>query len=165
MVTFNNQKVKIEGLIKKTGDKAPNFKALKGDFSEFHLDECKDEYIFLNIVPSLDTNVCDLQTKKIFEEFAKYPNIKIITISNDLPTAQSRWCQQISLPQNSIVLSDYKELDFAKKYGVLISDFRLLLRSFFLLDKNRKIIYLEYASEITQPLDYDKIFNFIKNIQ
>ena len=95
--------------------------------SVFHLNDVERPYVVISSVPSLDTSVCSLQTRTINERLTRNPNVLVITISNDLPFAQKRWCGQEGL--DVLTLSDHKYLDFAYKFGVLIDEMRLLARA------------------------------------
>lgn len=163
MKTFVGNPITLLGETKKVGDIAPNFKALNQSLEEKELKDFKERYIVLNVVPSLDTGVCDIQTKTVNKELTERDDVLVITISNDLPFAQSRWCGNAGL-ESVMTLSDHRELDFANKYGVNIKELRLLARSVFVLDKNRKIVYLEYLDEMTDHLDYTKLISFIQNL-
>lgn len=163
MKTFNNNKITVLGDVKKVGDLAPNFIALNQDLEEKSLSDYQEPYIILNVVPSLDTGVCDIQTRKINKELTSRRDVLVITISNDLPFAQRRWCGNAELPQ-IITLSDHRTLDFGNKYGANIQELRLLARSVFVLDEKRKIIYLQYLDEMTDHLNYDALLDFVKNL-
>jgi len=160
-ITFGGNKVTVKGDLKKVGDKAPNFKVIANDLSPVELNDFNEEYIVISAVPSIDTGVCDFQTKKFNNELGSLNNVKVLTISNDLPFAQKRWCANEGL-DNVITLSDHKDLDFALNYGTLIEDHRLQVRSVFVLDKDRNIIYLEYVSEVTDHPNYDKVIELLK---
>lgn len=163
MKTFKDNKITVLGDVKKVGDLAPNFKALDQNLEARSLSDYKEPYIVLNVVPSLDTGVCDTQTRKVNKELTSRDDVLVITISNDLPFAQARWCGNAGL-QQIITLSDHKDLDFANKYGTNIKELRLQARSVFVLDKKRKIIYLEYLDEMANHLDYDALLNFVKSL-
>jgi thiol peroxidase len=105
--------------------------------------------------------VCNIQTRTIHERLNALTHAKVITISNDLPFAQKRWCGQEGL-SNIMTLSDYKHLDFAYKFGVLIKEHRLLARSVFVLDETRKVIYVEYVDNMSEEPNYDDLFNFLE---
>lgn len=126
------------------------------------LEDFSKDYILISVVPSLDTSVCDFQTRNINEELASFENIDFITVSMDLPFAQKRWCGSAGL--DIITLSDYQTAEFGKDYGVLIEGLRLLARAVFLLDKNRKVVYVEYLQEMTNHPNYEKLLNFIKTL-
>lgn len=163
MKTFKGKPVTLIGDTKKVGDSAPDFKVLNNKNEYVNLTDYKTKYIILNVVPSLDTTVCDRQTRTVNQELSEVENLTVLTISNDLPFAQARWCGNAGL-DNVITLSDYIELDFANKYGTYIKELRLQARSVFVLDANRKIIYTEYVDEMSSHLDFDKLLSFVKNL-
>lgn len=161
MKTFKQNPITVLGDVKKVGDIAPNFKALSQGLEEMSLSDYKSKYIVLNVVPSLDTSVCSMQTRRVNQDLVSREDVTVLTISNDLPFAQSRWCGNAGL-ENVITLSDHRELDFANKYGTNIKELRLQARSVFVLDEKRKILYLEYLDEMTEHLNYDKLTEFVK---
>jgi thiol peroxidase len=161
MKTFKQNPITVLGDVKKVGDIAPNFKALSQGLEEMSLSDYKTKYIVLNVVPSLDTSVCSMQTRRVNQDLVSREDVTVLTISNDLPFAQSRWCGNAGL-DNVITLSDHRELDFANKYGTNIKELRLQARSVFVLDEKRKILYLEYLDEMTEHLNYDKLTDFVK---
>ncbi|MFA6988053.1 MAG: thiol peroxidase [Acholeplasmataceae bacterium] len=163
MKTFKNIPITLSGTTQKVGNKAPNFKALGQDLSEKQLTDFTSPYIVLNVVPSLDTGVCDMQTRTVNQDLVSRDDVLVITISNDLPFAQARWCGNAGL-NNVITLSDHRDLDFSNKYGTNIKEFRLQARSVFLLDEKRNIIYLEYLDEMTHHINYDSLINFVKQL-
>lgn len=110
MKTFGGNPITVLGEVKKVGDLAPNFKALNKSLEEKELKDFKEKYIVLNVVPSLDTSVCDLQSRTVNKDLADRDDVLVITISNDLPFAQSRWCGNAGL-ENIITLSDHRNLD------------------------------------------------------
>jgi len=161
MKTFKQNPITVLGDVKKVGDVAPDFKALSQGLEEMSLSDYKTKYIVLNVVPSLDTSVCSMQTRRVNQDLVSREDVTVLTISNDLPFAQSRWCGNAGL-DNVITLSDHRELDFANKYGTNIKELRLQARSVFVLDEKRKILYLEYLDEMTEHLNYDKLTEFVK---
>ena len=163
MKTFKGNQITVLGEIQKTGNIAPNFKAIDKNLEEKTLNDFTTKYIVLNVVPSLDTGVCDMQTRTVNEELVKRDDVLVITISNDLPFAQARWCGNAGLDK-IITLSDHRELDFANKYGVNIKELRLLARSVFVLDEKRNIIYVEYLNEMGNHLNYEALINFVNNL-
>ena len=114
-------------------------------------------------MPSLDTTVCDMQARTVNKELTDRDDVLVITISNDLPFAQSRWCGNSGL-NNVITLSDYLDLDFGNKYGTNIKELRLQARSVFVLDHNRKILYVEYVDEMSSHLNFDELISFVKKL-
>lgn len=165
MKTFKGKPITLLGNQLHVGDQAPDFKAVNENFEDVSLKDFKNDYIVLNVVPSLDTPVCDLQTKTVNEELLKHEelDIKVITLSNDLPFAQSRWCEKQEL-EGITVLSDYLYQEFGNKYGLLIKENHLLARTAIILNAKREIIFEIHSDEMSQHLDYDKILEFIKNI-
>ncbi len=163
MKTFKGNPITVLGNVQKMGDIAPNFKALNQELEEKELNDFKEKYIILNVVPSLDTGVCDMQTRTVNEDLVGRDDVLVITVSNDLPFAQARWCGNAGLDK-IITLSDHRELDFANKYGVNIKELRLLARSVFVLNDKREIIYLEYLDEMANHLNYDALISFVKNL-
>ena len=163
MKTFKGKPVTLLGETKKVGDFAPNFKALSTKNETKQLSDYKDRYVILNVVPSLDTTVCDMQARTVNKELCERSDVLVLTISNDLPFAQARWCGNSGLP-NIITLSDYLDLDFANKYGTNIKELRLQARSVFVLDADRKIIYAEYVDEMSQHLNFDELLTFVKKL-
>lgn len=161
MKTFKQNPITVLGDVKKVGDIAPDFKAISQGLEEMSLSDYKSKYIVLNVVPSLDTSVCSMQTRRVNQDLVSREDVTVLTISNDLPFAQSRWCGNAGL-DNVITLSDHRELDFANKYGTNIKELRLQARSVFVLDEKRKILYLEYLDEMTEHLNYDKLTEFVK---
>jgi len=161
--TFKGKPITLLGETKKIGDIAPDFKALNNKNEYKQLKDFNSRYIVLNVLPSLDTTVCDMQARTLNTELSERSDLTVLTLSNDLPFAQSRWCGNSGL-QNVITLSDYLDLDFANKYGVNIKELRLLARSVFVLDSDRKIIYLEYVDEMSQHLNFDNLIGFIKKL-
>ncbi|NLK12189.1 MAG: thiol peroxidase [Candidatus Phytoplasma sp.] len=163
MKTFKGKPIHVLGQVRNIGDIAPDFTALNQDLEPVSLSDYNEKYIVLNSVPSLDTSVCDLQTRTIIQELAGKEDTLVITLSNDLPFAQKRWCANAGLP-NAITLSDYKDLDFANKYGLLIEEMRLLGRAVFVLNQKREIVYLEYLDEMGKHPNYDALLEFVRNL-
>ncbi|KYD10774.1 thiol peroxidase [Heyndrickxia sporothermodurans] len=160
-VTFKGNPVTILGNEVKVGDTAPNFTVLANDLSEVTLDDTKGKVRLISVVPSIDTGVCDAQTRRFNEEASKLNNVEVLTISCDLPFAQSRWCAASGL-ENVKTLSDHRDLSFGEAYGVIMKELRLLARSVFVVDSNDKVVYVEYVSEGTNHPDYEKAIEAAK---
>ncbi len=163
MKTFKGKPITLLGDTKKIGDLAPDFHALNTKSEVKNLSDYKSKYIVISVVPSLDTTVCDRQTRTVNSELTERDDVIVLTISNDLPFAQARWCGNSGL-DNVITLSDYLDLDFATKYGTNIKELRLQARSVFVLDEQRRIIYLEYVDEMSQHLKFDELISFVKKL-
>lgn len=160
-ITFKENPVTLLGEEVKPGDKAPDFKVLANDLSEVTLADTKGKVRLISVVPSVDTGVCDQQTRRFNEEAANLDGVEVITISVDLPFAQKRWCAAAGI-ENLQVLSDHRDLSFGKNYGVAIEELRLLARSIFVIDSNDEVTYTEYVSEATNHPDYEAAVNAAK---
>lgn len=155
-VTFGGNPVTILGKEVKVGDKAKEFSLIKNDLSTATLNDYKGKIKVLNIVPSLDTGVCDAQTRRFNAELNDREDVVVITISNDLPFAQARWCGNAGLP-NAITLSAHRDEKFGNDYGVLIKELRLLSRTVIILDENNNVTFTNYVLEVTDHPDYEKV--------
>lgn len=153
-ITFKGNAVTLLGSEVKVGDKAPNFNVLGNDLSQVTLDDSKGLVRLISVVPSLDTGVCDAQTRRFNEEAANLDNVKILTVSVDLPFAQKRWCGAAGIDKVQTV-SDHRDLSFGEAYGVAIKELRLLARAVFVIDSNDTVTYVEYVSEATNHPNYE----------
>ncbi len=153
-VTFKGNPVTLIGPELKVGDPAPNFTVLANDLSPVTLEDSRGTVRIMSVVPSLDTGVCDLQTRRFNEEAANIPDVKVLTVSVDLPFAQKRWCGAADIDRVQ-TLSDHRDLSFGNAYGVTIKELRLLARAVFVVDQNDRIAYVEYVPEVTQHPDYE----------
>lgn len=153
-VTFANNPVTLIGNEVKVGDKAPDFTVLANDLSPVTLADSKGSVRLISVVPSLDTGVCDAQTRRFNEEAAKLDNVKVLTISVDLPFAQARWCGAAGIDKVQ-TLSDHRDLSFGEAYGVVIKEHRLLARAVFVVDSNDVVTYAEYVPEVTTHPNYE----------
>jgi len=160
-VTFKGNPVTLLGNQVKVGDTAPNFTVLANDLSEVTLDDTKGSVRLISVVPSIDTGVCDAQTRRFNEEASKLDNVKVLTVSVDLPFAQKRWCGANGI-ENVQTVSDHRDLSFGEAYGVAIQELRLLARSVFVVDSNDKVTYVEYLDEVTNHPNYDAAIEAVK---
>src|ERR671937_743520 len=126
------------------GDKAPDFEAVDPKLQQVDLAATGNGVRIFSVVPSLDTPVCDAQTKRFNEEAAKLPNVDILTVSMDLPFAQKRWCGAFGVDKIKM-LSDHKDGSFGSSYGTMIKELRNESRAIFVLDKDNKILHVEYV--------------------
>jgi thiol peroxidase len=138
----------------KPGDKAPDFKAVDDSLKALDLAGTGSGVRIFSVVPSLDTPVCDAQTRRFNEEAGKLPDVKIYTFSMDLPFAQKRWCGAFGIDHVKMV-SDHRDASFGQAYGTLIKDLRILSRAIFVVDKNNTIRYVEYVKEVGEHPSYD----------
>ncbi|WP_010195488.1 thiol peroxidase [Bacillus sp. m3-13] len=163
-VTFKGNPMTLVGSEVKVGDQAPNFSVLANDLSAVTLENYKGFKKLISVVPSIDTGVCDQQTRKFNEEAAKLDNVKVITVSMDLPFAQKRWCAASGL-DNVEVVSDHRDASFGEAYGVLMQELRLLARSTFVVDSNDKVTYVEYVGEGTDHPNYEAAIEAVKSAE
>ena len=162
VITFKNNPLTLIGPEVKVGDKAPDFKLLANNLTEVTLASFKGKTRVISVVPSLDTPVCDMQTKRFNQEAVKFSaDTIVLTASMDLPFAQARWCGAAGV-KNVQTLSDHREASFGRAYGVLIKELRLLARAIFIIGADDKIRYVEYVKEVTQHPDYDKALQALK---
>lgn len=153
-ITFKNNPVTLLGTEVNVGDKAPNFTVLANDLSSVTLESTKGSVRLISVVPSIDTGVCDAQTRRFNEAASALDNVKVLTISVDLPFAQKRWCGANGI-ENVQTLSDHRDLSFGEAYGVAIKELRLLARAVFVVDSNDTVTYVEYVSEATNHPNYE----------
>jgi len=138
----------------KAGDAAPDFTVTDGSLKPVSLKDTAGAVRILSVVPSLDTPVCDAQTKRFNEAAAQLPGVDIITISMDLPFAQKRWCGAFGVDKVKM-LSDHKDGSFGTNYGTLIKELRIESRAIFVVDKDNKIRHAEYVKEVADFPDYE----------
>lgn len=162
-ITFAGNDVNLLGKEIKVSDKAPEFKATKNDLSVFDSKENEGKVIVYSVAPSLDTSVCALQAKRFNQEASKLENVKIVTITEDLPFAQARFCSNEGI-ENTIMVSDYKDREFGEKYGFLMEENKLLARGVVIVDKEGVVRYVEYVPEVTNEVDFDKALEEVKKL-
>lgn len=164
MVTFKQNPVTLLGKEIAVGDKAPDFTVLSNDLQPVTLNDSKGKIRLISVVPSLDTGVCSLQTKKFNEEASSLgDDVEVLTISVDLPFAQARWVKAEDAMKVK-TLSDHRDLSFGEAFGVAINELRLLTRSIFVIDKDDTVTYVEYVNEVTDHPDYDKAIQAVKDL-
>ncbi|HWK23801.1 MAG TPA: thiol peroxidase [Ureibacillus sp.] len=161
-VTFINNPVTLVGNEVKVGDKAPDFTVLANNLTPVTLKDSEGKVRLISVVPSLDTGVCDAQTRRFNEDVvALGEGIAFYTVSVDLPFAQKRWCAAAGL-ENVQTVSDHKDLSFGKAYGVYMEELRLLARSVFVIDKEGTVTYVEYVPEGTNHPNYEAAIEAVK---
>ncbi len=140
------------------GQDAPEFTVVDQDWNEVSaLQATEGKVRILAAVPSLSTGVCDRETRRFNEEAAKLgEDIRILTISHDLPWTQKNWCGAAGVEQ-VWVLSDHKDADFGEKYGTLVKERRILRRAVFVVDKAGKVRYADYMAALGDEPDYDAV--------
>ncbi|GGD17050.1 thiol peroxidase [Pontibacillus salipaludis] len=162
-ITFKDNPVTLVGDEVKVGDKAPNFTVLANDLSEVSLEQY-DGVKLISVIPSIDTGVCDAQTRRFNEEAAQLDNVNVLTISMDLPFAQRRWCGSNGI-ENVDTLSDHRDAYFGEAFGVLIKEMRLLARAVFVVNSQNEVVHAEYVSEATNHPDYEAAITAAKDAQ
>ncbi|MGV2927236.1 thiol peroxidase [Macrococcus capreoli] len=162
-VTFKNNPITLLGELVTVGTQAPNFSVLDTDLNVKTLADFEGKKKLISVIPSIDTGVCEQQTRKFNEAASNVENAVVITISADLPFAQKKWCAANGL-ENVVTLSDHKDLSFGTNYGVVMEELRLLARTVFVLNENNEVVYTEVVSEGTNHPDYDKALAALKSI-
>ncbi len=160
VITMKGNPLTLTGNEIKVGDQAPDVTLVANDLSEVKLSSFKGKKVILSVVPSLDTPVCDLQTKRFNQEASKLSDVVVLTISKDLPFAQRRWCGAVGASAVK-TLSDYRG-NFGETYGVLIKGLNLLARSIFVVDANGKVTYVQLVKEVATEPNYDEVLNAVK---
>lgn len=162
-VTMRGNPLTLSGNALKVGDKAPDFKVVGNDLAQTGLSDYRGKVVVISSVPSLDTPVCDVETRRFNVEAGKLGgDVAILTISMDLPFAQKRWCGAAGV-SNVTTLSDHRNADFGQAYGVLLPDLRLLARAVFVVDKANIIRHIEIVKEIASEPDYDACLKAVAN--
>lgn len=152
---FAGKAVVLAGPELKTGDKAPNFEVTANDLSKVTLNDSKGKVRLISVVPSLDTGVCDAQTRKFNESAANLgDSVVILTISADLPFAQKRWCGAAGIDKVQ-TLSDHSSMSFGEAYGTYNKDYRLESRAVFVVDSNDNIAYAQYVPAAGEQPNYE----------
>ncbi|MFW6344201.1 MAG: thiol peroxidase [Sediminispirochaetaceae bacterium] len=156
--------ITLLGPVLKVGDKAPDFTVLDTDLIPKTINDYEGKTLLISVVPSLDTGVCDMQTRKFNEMAADLSqDVAVLTVSMDLPFAQKRWCGAAGIERVE-TLSDHRWADFGEKYGVLIKELRLLNRSIFIVDKEGIIRYIELVEENHNHPDYETAIETLKKL-
>jgi thiol peroxidase len=164
-VSFKGNPVTLSGPEIKPGSDAPDFTAVDNGLQPVKLSLAKGKVIVLSAVPSLDTPVCDMETRRFNQEAGKLGgNVEVWTVSMDLPFAQKRWCGAAGVTAVK-TLSDFREHSFAQNYGVLVKEgplAGLTARAVFVVGKDGKVKHVEYVKEITTEPNYDAALSAAK---
>ncbi len=156
-ITLKGNPVTLSGKEVRVGDAAPDFKLQAADLSDYTLANSNGKTRIIISVPSLDTPVCDIETKRFNEEAAKLPNVAVVCVSMDLPFGQKRWCAASNVGSVAAV-SDHRDASFGKNYGTLITGGpldRCLCRAVFVVGSDGKVKHVEYVKEITEQPNYE----------
>ena len=155
VVTFAGNPIALLGKEVKVGDKAPAFTLLDNGLGEKTLADYAGKVKVISVVPSLDTGVCDAQTRWFNQNVSKLgENVVVLTVSVDLPFAQKRWCGAAGIDQVE-TLSDHRDLSFGENYGFILEGLRLLSRGIVIIDKDDVVRYVEYVPEVTSAVNFD----------
>jgi thiol peroxidase len=138
----------------KAGDQAPDFSLVDNALKTVTLKDTGNQVRIISVVPSLDTPICDAQTKRFNEEAARLPGVDILTVSMDLPFAQKRWCGAFGVDRVKM-LSDHRDGSFGSNYGTLIKELRIESRAIFVLDGDNRIRHAEYVKEVADFPNYE----------
>jgi len=157
VITFKGRPVTLVGPRIEPGDRAPDFRVVDTALTPVTLADFRGKVKIISAVPSLDTPVCDAETRRFNREAAAMPGeVAILTVSLDLPFAQKRWCAAAGIDRVK-VLSDYQERSFGLAYGVLIKELKLLSRSVFVVDASDTVRYVQHVKEVAQEPDYEAV--------
>lgn len=164
IITFKGNPFTLLGPELKAGDRAPDFTVVDTGLAPVTLASYQGKIKVISAVPSLDTPVCDTETRRFNQEAAALPdNVVVLTISLDLPFAQKRWCGASGIDRVT-TLSDYQERSFAAAYGVLIKELKLLSRAIFVIDASDTIRYIQFVPEVTSEPDYAAVMAAVKSL-
>ena len=164
-VTFMGNPLHLEGNLPVVGQKAPEFTVCNNGLEPRSLKDYAGKIVVLVSVPSLDTPVCDMEVRRFNKEAAALSDkVQILALSCDLPFAQARWCGAAGV-QAVESLSDYKDVDFGKNYGVLIQELRLLARAIFVVAPDGTLAYSQLVPEVTNEPDYDAVLEAVKKLK
>jgi thiol peroxidase len=164
-VTFEGNPLTLVGNQVNVGESAPDFEVLANDLLPVKLSNFRGKVCVICSVPSLDTPVCDTQTRKFNEQAASLgDDVVVLTISMDLPFAQQRWCGSANAEYVQ-TLSDHRKAEFGNEFGVLIKELRLLARAVFVVDAEGIIRYIQIVDELTDEPDYEAVLKAVKEIK
>jgi thiol peroxidase len=164
LITMKGKPLTLLGPELKGGDPAPDFIAVANDLSDFRFSSLKGQVCVLSSVPSLDTPVCDIETRRFNDEAAGLgAAVKLLTISMDLPFAQKRWCGAAGV-ENLKTYSDHREAAFGLAYGVLIKELRLLARAVFVVDQGGQVRHVQLVPELATEPDYEAVLQAVREL-
>jgi thiol peroxidase len=164
VITFQGNPLTLLGDTIKVGQKAPDFEVVANDLTPVKLSDYAGKTLIISVVPSLDTPVCDTQTRTFNKKAAELgDDVVILTLSVDLPFAQSRWCGAAGVDRVH-TLSDYKDLAFGTAYGLVIKELRLLARAVLVVDKTGIVQYIQIVGEVTEEPNYEAVLSRIRDL-
>ena len=164
VVTMKGNPLTLLGPEITAGMAAPDFSVVDTDLGPVSLSNFKGKVVIVSAVPSLDTPVCDMETRRFNQEAQNLGDkVKVLTVSMDLPFAQKRWCGNAGV-ENVQTVSDYQTASFGQAYGVLIDKLRLLARAIFVIDAGGKVAYVQIVPELTHEPDYAAVLGAVKKL-
>ena len=164
LITMKGKPLTLTGGEVKVGQEAPDCELIANDLSAVKLSSFLGKVCIISSVPSLDTSVCNRETRRFNEEAGRLGNdVAVLTISMDLPFAQKRWCGAAGI-KNVLTLSDHRDASFGRAYGVLIKEVRLLARVVFVVDRTGVIRYIQVVNELTNEPDYEAVLKAVKQL-
>ena len=164
IITMKGNPLTLIGKQPEVGEAAPDFEVLDNDLSPVSLSSFQGKVCVILSVPSLDTPVCDMETRRFNEEAGRLgSDVTILTISMDLPFAQKRWCGAAGVDK-VITLSDHFNASFGEAYGILIKELRLLARTIFVVDGDGIVKYVQIVKEVTDEPDYVAVLKAMKKL-
>ena len=164
VVKFKGNPLTLLGQEVKVGETAPDAEVLANDLTAFKLSSFKGKVCVICTVPSLDTPVCDTQTRKFNEQAVLLgDDVVVLTVSMDLPFAQKRWCGATGSDQIQ-TLSDHRDAAFGEAYGVIVKGLRILTRAIFVVDAEGILQYKQIVGEITSEPNYEEALEAVKNL-
>ena len=164
LITIHGNPLTLLGEEIKVGMPAPDLELLDNDLNPVKLSSYRDKVVIISSVPSLDTPVCDIETRRFNDEAAMLgPEVQIVTISMDLPFAQKRWCGAAGVA-NVKTLSDHRQADFGQAYGVLIKELRLLARAVFIIDGAGIVQYVQLVKEVASEPNYEEVMQALQKV-
>ncbi len=165
LVTIKGNPLTLLGNEIRTPANAPDVELLDNDLKPVKLSSFRGKICVVTSVPSLDTAVCDTETRRFNQEATNMgPDVVVLTISMDLPFAQKRWCGAAGV-NNVITLSDHRDASFGTAYGVLIKELRLLARAIFIVDREGMIRYTQMVGEVTNEPDYNSVLREVEKLR
>ncbi len=164
IITIHGNPLTLMGNDLKVGAAAPGVELLDNDLKPVKLSSYRGKVLIVASVPSLDTPVCDLETRRFNDEAASLgPDIEIVTVSLDLPFAQKRWCGAAGVKRLK-TLSDHRQAEFGTAFGVLIKELRLLARAVFIIDRQGAVQYVQLVKEVTNEPNYEEVLQALEKI-
>ncbi len=163
-VTMKGNPLTLVGNIPEPGDAAPDFEVVGNDMATVEFSSYRGKVCVISSVPSLDTPICDMQTRRFNQEAENLgPDTVVLTVSMDLPFAQKRWCGASGV-ERVVTLSDHRDAAFGTAYGLLIKELRLLARAVIVVDREGVVRYVQLVKEVAQEPDYDAVLEALKKV-